>query len=124
MLILGLKGANLDQKGPKMGGTRFSPELSLGYFINRPKMQFKYAKLRRSYDSEKLAEMSILGQKGHFGYQLAQNGPNGIFWAKKRQIWTKKGPKWAWLYFSRTVNLNFSKEDHKISFYTKFSKIQ
>ena len=25
MLILGLKGANLDQKGPKMGGARFLP---------------------------------------------------------------------------------------------------
>ena len=51
MLILGQKRANLDQTGPKMGGTRFFPVLSLGYFINRPKMQFKYAKLRSSYDS-------------------------------------------------------------------------
>ena len=51
MLILGQKRANLDQKGPKMGGTRFFPVLSLGYFMNRPKMQFKYAKLKRSYDS-------------------------------------------------------------------------
>ena len=38
---------------------------------------------------------------------------------QKRQIWTKKGPKWAWLDFSRTVNLIFFKEDHKIGFYTK-----
>ena len=45
MLILGQKGANLDQKWPKMGRTRFFPKISLGYFINRPKMQFKYAKL-------------------------------------------------------------------------------
>ena len=109
MLILGQKGANLDEKGTKMGGAgffrtanlyflkedhkisfytknqqhsttcsedisqnvdfgpergKFGPKraqngrnqifptiLSLGYFINRPKMQFKYAKLRGSYDS-------------------------------------------------------------------------
>ena len=43
--------------------------------------------------------MSILGQKGA---NLNQNGP-----------------KWAGLKFSRTPNLNFLKEDHKISFYTK-----
>ena len=47
MLILGQKEANLDQKGPKMGGVRFFPVLSPGYFKNRPEMQFKYAKLRR-----------------------------------------------------------------------------
>ena len=29
------------------------------------------------------------------------------------------GPKWAGLDFSRTVNINFPKEDNKISFYTK-----
>ena len=34
----GPKGTNLDQKGPKMGKIRFFPELSLDYFINRPKM--------------------------------------------------------------------------------------
>ena len=34
-----------------MGGTRFFPVLSLGNFINKPKIQFKDAKLRRSYDS-------------------------------------------------------------------------
>ena len=59
------KGANLDQKGPKMGGTRFSPALSLGYFINRSKMPFIYAKLRRSYDF------------------FPRNWPNCPIWAKK-----------------------------------------
>ena len=39
----------------------------------------------------------------------------GIKWA----IWTKKGPEWAGLDFSWTGNINFPKEDHKISFYTK-----
>ena len=34
----GQKRANLDQKGPKMGGTRFFPKRSLGYSINIPKM--------------------------------------------------------------------------------------
>ena len=41
---------------------------------------------------------------------------------QKGQIWTKKGPKWAKLDFSRTVNLSFFKEDHKIGFCTKISK--
>ena len=31
----------------------------------------------------------------------------------------QKEPKWAGLDFSRVPNLNFLKEDHKISFYTK-----
>ena len=34
-------------------------------------------------------------------------------------FWTKKGPKWEGLDFSRTTNLYFLKEEHKISFYTK-----
>ena len=42
-----------------------------------------------------------------------------LFWAKKGKIWTKKGPKWERLDFSRTVNLSFPNQDHKISFYTK-----
>ena len=64
----GQKGANLDQKGPKMDGTRLFPVLSLGYFKNRPKMQFKYAKLRRSYDSfpRNWPKCPFLGQEGHF----------------------------------------------------------
>ena len=33
-----------------MGETRFFPELSLGYFIHKSKMQLTYAKLERSYD--------------------------------------------------------------------------
>ena len=45
------KRGKFGPKRPKMGGTRFFPVLSLGYFINRPKSIFKYAKLRRSYDS-------------------------------------------------------------------------
>ena len=65
---MGQKGANLDQKGSKMGGTRFFPVLSLGYFINTPKIQFKYAKLRRSYDSfpRNWPKCPFFGQKEHF----------------------------------------------------------
>ena len=53
MSILGQKGANLDQKGPKMGGTRFFPILSLGYFINRPKRQFQEAPMTRVREIER-----------------------------------------------------------------------
>ena len=35
-----------DPKRVKTAKTRFFPELLLSYFINRPKIQFKYAKLR------------------------------------------------------------------------------
>ena len=38
---------------------------------------------------------------------------------KKVQIWTKKAQKWAGLDFHQTANINFPKEDHKMSFYTK-----
>ena len=82
MLILGQKGANLDQKGSKMGGTRFFPVLSLGYFINTPKIQFKYAKLGRSYDSfpRNLAKMSIFGLKRAFlDLNWPKTGQTGFF---------------------------------------------
>ena len=39
-----------DQKRAKTTKTRSFLELSRDYFINRPKIQFKYAKLRRSYE--------------------------------------------------------------------------
>ena len=39
-----------DQKRAKTAKTRFFLELSLVFFKSKPKMQFKYAKLRRSYD--------------------------------------------------------------------------
>ena len=88
MLILGQKGANLDQKGPKMGGTRFFPVLSLGYFINRPKMQFKYVKIKKILwpDFEKLAEALIFGQKWPFLTKIGQKRPNGIFRAKSENV--------------------------------------
>ena len=39
--------------------------------------------------------------------------------AQKGANFDQKGPKWVGLDFSRTGNINFPKEDHKISFYTK-----
>ena len=40
----------LTKKGAKTAKTRFFPELSLVFFKSKPEIQFKYAKLRRSYD--------------------------------------------------------------------------
>ena len=91
MLILGQKGANLDQKGPKMGGTRFFPVLSLGYFINRPKIQFKYAKLTSSYDLFPRNWRKFWAKKGIFGPKLAHNGPNKIFRAKSKNVTSTLG---------------------------------
>ena len=48
MLILGLKGANLDQKGPKMDGARFFQNPKLQFSKKDHKISFytnKYAKL-------------------------------------------------------------------------------
>ena len=38
---------------------------------------------------------------------------------KKGEIWTKNCSKWAGLGFSWTININFPKEDHTISFYNQ-----
>ena len=51
-------GQRHNKSQPRCGGpkrakttkTRFLSKLSLSFFINRPKIQFKYAKLRKSYD--------------------------------------------------------------------------
>ena len=50
---------------------------------------------------------------------LEDRSSNIDFGQKRGQIRTKMGPKWAGLDFSWTVNLNFPKEDHYNSFYTK-----
>ena len=81
MLILGQKGQIWTKKAQN-GLNQVFPVLSLGFFINTPKIQLKYAKLRRSYDSfpRNWQKMSI------FGPRLAQNGPNGIFRAKSENV--------------------------------------
>ena len=73
MLILGQKGANLDQKGPKMGGARFSPD-------NFPKEDHKisfYTKNQQNLiDHLKFITQNVdFGPKwGKFGPKRAQNG--------------------------------------------------
>ena len=82
MLILGKKGANLDQKGSKMGVDTFSRTVNLIFFKEDHKIGFytkKPSKLNKQFGRYKL---------------------KCWFWAKKRQIWTKRGPKWAGLDFS------------------------
>ena len=48
--FFGQNGQILVKKGPKPGPKRFLSKLSLGDYSNRPKMQFKYAKLVKSYE--------------------------------------------------------------------------
>ena len=48
--LIGPKPLRGGPKRAKIAKTRFFPELSLVFFKSKPKMQFKYAKLRRSYD--------------------------------------------------------------------------
>ena len=48
MLILGLKGINLDEKGPKTDGARFFPGLKPGFFKRRPYDKFLYQKSTKS----------------------------------------------------------------------------
>ena len=88
------KGPNLDQKVPKMGVARFFRDC-------KPQFIFLYKKSAK------------------FNERFGRYKPKCWFWGKKGQIWTKKGPKWAGLDFSLTVNISFLKEDHKISFYTQ-----
>ena len=97
MLILGQKGANLDQKGPKMGGAKFSPDCKPQFSKRRPRDNFLYQK------STKFNEP--------FGrYKL-----KCWFWAKKGQIWTKMGPKWVEPDFSQNFHLVISSIDPKCS---------
>ena len=51
--------------------------------------------------------------------RLGEIGKKHHFWVKKGQIWTKKGLKRAGQNFSWTLNINFPKEDHNTSIYTK-----
>ena len=47
----GQKKGKFGPKQAQNGQNQIFAFFSLGYFINTPKIQFKYAKLRRSYDS-------------------------------------------------------------------------
>ena len=73
MLILGLKGANLDQKGPKMGGARFFQNPNLKFLYEDHKINFYSKNQQNSINRlEDKAKMLILGQKGA---NLDQKGP-------------------------------------------------
>ena len=63
MLILGQKGANFDQKGPKMGGARFFRTVN----INFPKEDHK-----KSFYTNKRAMLGSLG-----GGQINKKHKNG-----------------------------------------------
>ena len=51
--------------------------------------------------------------------RLEDISQNVDFGPKRSKFGPKRAKKWGGLEFSRTVNINFLKEDHKISFYTK-----
>ena len=61
MLILGQKGVNLDQKGPKVGGARFSRTRNLNFLKEDHKISF-YTKNQQN--SMNRSEDMILGLKG------------------------------------------------------------
>ena len=71
-----------------MGGTRFFPVPLLGYFMNTPKIQFKYANLEDPMTRFQEIGQNVLfwAKKGIFEPKLAQNGPNGVFWAKSENV--------------------------------------
>ena len=81
MLILGLKGANLDQKGPKMGGARFLLECKHQLSKRRRKISF-YAKNQQN-SKKHLEDISqyvdFRPKRSKFGLKRAQNGRNQIF---------------------------------------------
>ena len=70
----GQNGHFLSEKRPKKGGTRFFSKLSLGNSIKRPKMQFLYAILAKSYERiwRNRSKWPFWGQNGHF---LSEKGP-------------------------------------------------
>ena len=88
MLILGQKGANLDQNGPKMGGTRFFWNFHLVISSIDPKCS-----LDMQNQEDPITRFREIGQKVHFwakkgifGPKLAQNGQNRIFRAKSENV--------------------------------------
>ena len=75
MLILGLKRANLDQKGPKMGGARFFPDCK-HFPKENHKISFYIKNQQNSMDrSEDICQNVDFGpKKGKFRPKWAQNG--------------------------------------------------
>ena len=81
MLILGLKRANLDQKGPKRDGLDFSRTPNLNFLIEDHKISF-YTKNQQN-STNHLREISsnvdFGPKKGKFGPKRGQNGRGKIF---------------------------------------------
>ena len=76
MLILGQKGANLDQKEPKMDGAKFFRTVNLNFRNDLHKNSF-YIKnqLNPTNHLKDISENVDFGQKrGKFGPKRAQNG--------------------------------------------------
>ena len=81
MLILGQKGANFDQKGPKMGGARFSRTFNI-YFPKEDHKISLYTKNQQN-STNSLEDISqnvdFWPKRGKFGPKRAKNGRNQIF---------------------------------------------
>ena len=76
MLILGQKGANLDQKGPKMGEARFLSDCKHQFSKEDHKISF-YTQIQQNpmYHLEDITQNVDFGPKrGKFGPKRAQNG--------------------------------------------------
>ena len=81
MLILGKKGANFDQKGPKMGGARFFPDCYIYFPKEDHKISFYTKNQQNSMNrSGDIRQNDDFGPKRvKFGPKRAQNGRNQIF---------------------------------------------
>ena len=89
-----------DMLDPKWAGTKFLQTVNPNFPIEDHKNSF-YTK-----------------KSSKFNESLRRYKLKCWFQAKKGKFGPKKDPKWAGLDFLRTVNINFPKEDFKISFYT------
>ena len=96
MLILGQKGANLDQKGPKMGGAKLFWTANLNF----PKEEYKI-----SFYTINQQDSTI---------RLEDISQNVDFGPKRGQIWNKKGPKWAEADFFPELSLGYFINRHKM----------
>ena len=93
MLILGLKGANLDQKGPKMGGARFFQTPNLN-FLKENHNKSLYTKNQQN-STNRLEDISQSVDFGPKGANFDQKGPKmggaGFFRGCKPQF-SKRRP--------------------------------
>ena len=85
---------------PQKGQNKIFPGTYIGLFHNKPKIQIKYAKLRRSH------------------HQILRNWPKRWFLAKNGHILATNDQILDTSEFSRLKHHDFLKEDHKGSFIT------